>query len=500
MRRWGLILTLAVAGNAVAFAACDSGIERESNPRYYIPPDAEDEKRILTPDAVAPDADDDGSTDASDAGITDGGEGGVVFSTLATGSGFHTDPVVIGHGDHSCAVVGALADAGDAGDAGDARGTVWCWGANDHGQLGNGVSGDGLQTADLTTATKIAFDETGLPFEGIEELALSGWHSCARKKDTMFCWGQRYSGAQAEPSSALGPDRTRPRAIGNLDVARIAADGPHTCATKTNGKHVCFGHNTFNELGRGLATDVACTAPIFYAYAGNATHVCGGTLVEATNTIPKVGAITSGEIHACAMSGDRVHCWGNNQSGQLGRPGTQVGEITPQEVVIDPALLTPLDQVTALASGGKHSCAVRAGLVYCWGSNDAGQLGVPTATIATRASAAPVAGITNVVSVGVAERISCAVKSDKTVWCWGADIASLPDGGAIVSTPTPTQVKGAGGAGVLDMVESVAPGFRHVCVRRTDGSVWCWGKNDRGQLGNSTKVDSPFPVKVTGLP
>jgi alpha-tubulin suppressor-like RCC1 family protein len=492
MRRWGLVLTLAILGNALAFAACEDGIERDQNPRYYIPPDAEDERKVVQQDAPTSDANDSGNADA-DAGIVDA-EAGVVFPALATGSGFHTDQVVIGHGDHSCAVVGP------GGDAGDAGGTVWCWGANDHGQLGIGVTGDGLQTADQATATKIAFDETGLPFEGIDELALSGWHSCARKKDTMFCWGQRYSGAQAEPSSGLGPDRTRPRAIGNLDVVRIAADGPHSCATKANGKHVCFGHNTFNELGRGPVIDAVCTAPIFYAYAGNATHTCGGTLVEATNTIPKIGAITSGEIHGCAMSGDKVQCWGNNQSGQLGRPGTQVGEITPQEVVTDPALLTALDQVTALASGGKHSCAVRGGLVFCWGSNDAGQLGVPTATIAMRASAAAVAGITNVVSVGVAERISCAVKSDKTVWCWGADITSLPDGGAIVSTPTPTQVKGAGGAGVLDMVESVAPGFRHVCVRRSDSSVWCWGKNDRGQLGNTTKVDSPFPVKVTGLP
>ena len=102
------------------------------------------------------------------------------------------------------------------------------------------------------TATRVTIDETGLPFEGIEELALAPWHSCARKDDVLFCWGQRFSGAQAEPPSAIGPDRTRPRAIGNLDVVRIAADGPHTCALKTNGRHVCFGHSALNELGRSI--------------------------------------------------------------------------------------------------------------------------------------------------------------------------------------------------------------------------------------------------------
>jgi alpha-tubulin suppressor-like RCC1 family protein len=168
--------------------------------------------------------------------------------------------------------------------------------------------------------------------------------------------------------------------------------------------------------------------------------------------------------------------------------------------VTEPNLLTPLDGLSAIAAGGKHTCAVRQGTVYCWGTNDAGQLGVATGALPQRAFAAAVAGITNVASIGVAERVSCAVKSDKTVWCWGADIASLPDGGAIVSTPVPTQIKGPGGAGVLGDVVAVAPGFRHICARKTDGSVWCWGKNDRGQLGDGTKVDSPFPVKVTGLP
>ena len=109
-------------------------------------------------------------------------------------------------------------------------------------------------------------------------------------------------------------------------------------------------------------------------------------------------------------------------------------------------------------------------------------------------------GIANVASIGVAEQVTCAVRTDKTVWCWGADIASLPDGGAIVSTPVPTQIKGPAGVGVLSDVVAVAPGLRHVCARKADSTVWCWGKNDRGQLGDGTTVDSPFPVKVTGLP
>jgi alpha-tubulin suppressor-like RCC1 family protein len=61
-------------------------------------------------------------------------------------------------------------------------------------------------------------------------------------------------------------------------------------------------------------------------------------------------------------------------------------------------------------------------------------------------------------------------------------------------------VKGPLGVGLLNTIVAVAPGARHACARKNDGSVWCWGKNDRGQLGDGTKVDSLYPVKVTGLP
>ncbi|MBX3224103.1 MAG: hypothetical protein KF795_26545 [Labilithrix sp.] len=491
--RWGQALGIVIVLDALAFVACDE-IDRDPTTRYYIPPPADAEPDVQ---AFVDAGDADGAVD-DDGGAGDGGadadagvEAGPTGPLLATGSGFHPD-VAVGSGDHTCVVA-----------AGSAA-TMWCWGANDHGQLGLGTSGDGAFTADVATATRVTVDETGLAFEGIEELALGPWHSCARRQGVLFCWGQRYSGAQAEPPSALGPHRTRPRAIGNLDVARVAAGGPHTCVLKGNGRHVCFGHSTFNELGRAVVNDDTCAAPIFYDYHAVPTHTCSGTLVEASAipgaSPPKVRAVAAGEVHSCALAGDRVFCWGTNLGAQLGRPGTQSGELNPQEVVTDPNLLTPLDGVTAVASGGKHTCALRQGAVFCWGTNDAGQLGVASGVTPLRAFAAAVPQIATVTAIGVAEHVSCAVRADKTVWCWGADIASLPDGGAIVSTPTPTQIKGPGGAGVLSDVVEVAPGLRHVCARKSDSSVWCWGKNDRGQLGDGTTTDSPYPVRVAGLP
>ena len=476
----GPVATLAAVSG---FAAC-SGPERDAGPRFNFPVDAPEEDAVGESDGYVP---------PRDAGVdapfeADADAGPVVVRALATGSGDHPDPLV-GNGDHTCVIAGPTR-------------SLYCWGANDHGQIGNGKTGAATFVEDVPAATKITVDETGLPFDGLEEISLAAWHSCARQGDVSFCWGQRFSGAQAEPPANPNADRTAPRAIGNFDVARIGAGGAHTCALKTNGKIACFGHSTFNELGRPNAMDPACTAPIFYDYDVNPVHTCVGTLVEVTfAALPKTSVIVSGEVHSCALTDGRVSCWGSSTSGELGRPGTGPTELNAQTVVTDPAQLTPLTGVTALAGeGARHTCALRDAGVVCWGLNDVGQLGVDPVVSPTRSYAgAPVTGTAGALAVGVAEHVSCAVKSDATVVCWGADLAALGDGG-VGASAVPVTIKGPLGVGVLGNVAAVAPGVRHACALKKDGTVWCWGKNDRGQLGDGTKVDSAYPVKVTGLP
>lgn len=480
------LVLLLPAGVLLTFAACD-GPEREETARYYIPPppDAEDEDGAIVAEA------DGGVTDAADAGHeTEAGDADAEVDAGPSGARAIATGAGVGHGDHSCAI------------AGPDRG-VYCWGANDHAQLGLGTTGAGTTAADVLQATRIPLDETGLPLAGVDELAPAGWHTCARAGDVTFCWGQRLTGAQAEPPMTPNPERTRPRAIGNLDSRRLAAGGPHTCVLKTNGRVACFGHSTFNELGRANPDDVACTAPFFYDYHGNPTHTCSGTLVEAAVNVPNAVAVAAGEVHSCLLAGGRVHCWGTNLGAQLGRPGPQAGELNPQLVVTDPTLLTPLDQVVAIASAGaKHTCALRAGAVsvWCWGTNDRGQLGADPALLPQRVHAAAVPGLTGITSLGASDGLSCAVKNDGSAWCWGRNEAGQLGDGTTTDSFAPVQVKGPGGAGTLDKVTAIAPGVRHVCALRSDATVWCWGKNDRGQLGDGTTTDSAFPVKVAGLP
>lgn len=465
------------------FVACDGddgniyAPPRTTNP---VPVDASED---ATDDATIEDGGSDADVDAdADAEVPKG------ILALATGSGPHPD-ALIGYGDHSCAI------------AGSSR-SVYCWGANDHGQLGIGNTADGGATPlDVPSATRLVTDEQGLPFSGASELALAAWHGCARIDNGLYCWGQRFAGAQAEPPFSLNPDRLRPRLLGNVAIARVAAGGAHTCTLFAKGGIACFGHSSFNELGRPNTDDPACDAPIFYPYPNLVTHKCSGDIAPIGTTLPGVMDMASGELHTCAITNGKVRCWGTNGAGQLGKPGAGIAEATPLEVTID-SMLTPLTGVQKIASGGgKHTCALVSGAVWCWGSNASGELGVDPVAVPQRANAAALTGLSGVTTIGAADGVTCAVKTDGTVWCWGADdVGQLGDGVPKPNSPTPVQVKGTGGAGVLDNVRSVSPGKRHVCVVKNDETVWCWGKNDRGQVGDGSTTDAPYPVKVKGLP
>lgn len=476
----------AAGGCFVAFAlarlaaACDDGsdqtLEKPARPNNPVEGGADATE-------AAAETGTDGPSDApvdSDAPVVQGA------STIATGSSPHPD-AVIGNGDHTCVI------------AGPSR-SVYCWGANEHGQLGLGATLDaGVNVLeDSTTASRLAVDEQGIPLEGADEIALAGWHGCLRRANDVYCWGQRFSGAQAEPPYAMNPDRAKPRLIGNVPIARVVAGGPHTCVVRATGKLACFGLGAFGELGRATATP--CAAPIFYDYgASGVPHTCAGDLLDLAKPSGGVQALAAGEAHTCVVVGQKASCWGANDKGQLGT-GPGLASVDPAEVLTDAANKTPLAGVTAIsAGGGRHTCTLASGKPHCWGANEKGQLGTDPVATPSRSVAAPIA-LDGVASIAVADGITCVVTTSGEAMCWGADELGQLGDGDVVSKPTPVKVKGPGGLGVLNGVVAIAPGVRHVCALRTDASAWCWGKNDRGQLGDGTKVDSPYPVKVKGVP
>ena len=202
-------------------------------------------------------------------------------------------------------------------------------------------------------------------------------------------------------------------------------------------------------------------------------------------------SVAAGNGHTCAVtSAGVVWCWGANWAGQLG-DGTNTSRLTP--VSVSPRL-PPLD-VIAVTAGDGHTCAVtRAGAVWCWGDNRAGQLGDGTTT--TRPTPVAVSGLGDSVVVAVAAGWghTCAVTSAGAVLCWGSNADGQLGDGTTTDRLTPVVVSGLGNGAA-----AIAAAPRHTCAVTCAGGVWCWGWNGSGQLGDGTTTDALTPVAVSYL-
>ena len=237
--------------------------------------------------------------------------------------------------------------------------------------------------------------------------------------------------------------------------------------------------------GRCSVPDAACvlSARRYVQHAGSDSSAC---VARSCETNP-VAALAAGGTHACLRRLDgTVSCWGRNDDGQLG-DGTR----TPRALA---TAVSGLDDAMSIAAGDRHTCAVRmGGSVVCWGADDTGQIGDGGG--ARRLTATPVAGVTGARAVAAGDGFSCTLRSNGSVICWGAnDAGQIGSGAATVTAQPPTPV-----VGLPPDVQAIAARGRHACALDDAGAVWCWGANDKGQLGDGTTMDRPSPVSVPGL-
>lgn len=203
------------------------------------------------------------------------------------------------------------------------------------------------------------------------------------------------------------------------------------------------------------------------------------------SSLPVVAANATGN-HTCAVIPDgRVFCWGRDDAGQLGDGIATTNSATPVQVASLPPAL-------AIAAGGKHSCAIDTGLgVWCWGSDAFGELGDGT-TATRRLKPVHVAGIQGE-SISAGFHFTCAVTVARLVQCWGYNKYGELGDGTTTNASTPQTVKNLTG------VAMVATGAFHACAVLLNGAIFCWGQNAFGQLGTGTHTDSHVPVAVSGV-
>ncbi len=202
------------------------------------------------------------------------------------------------------------------------------------------------------------------------------------------------------------------------------------------------------------------------------------------STIPQ---ISGGGYHSLALKSDgTVWSWGRNNFGQLG-----IGKRSKRNT---PVQVKNLENVIAIANGTWHNMALKSdGTVWAWGRNNYGQIG--DGTFKNRKTPVQVKDLIDVVAIAGGYLHSLALKSDGTVWAWGSNWSGQLGNEAIVgASEVPIQVNS------LSNISTIACGGDHsIAIRSSDGTIWAWGNNYYGQLGNGLSVNSTSPVLVSGL-
>ena len=394
-------------------------------------------------------------------------------------------------------------------------GGVFCTGRNEYGQVGDG-----------TTLSRSGFVSVVGLDSHVTDIVAGAAHACAlTDQGGMMCWGLNLSGQLGNNSGSIF--HSTPIGVSGLasGVKDITAGSTHTCAVLESGGAMCWGENTYGQLGNGTtngsSTPVAVndlqdaleiSAGGIYSCDGSGHHTCAltstggvkcwgmnyygqlGNGEELSRSQPEqvigletgVSSVVTGGTHTCALlSSGGMKCWGNNQFGQLGEAGTVLKSSLPVDV-IDPG-----NDIERIYANAFQTCASSSGGgLKCWGRNHHGQLGdgtpfdrnLPVDVFALE-------GDIQYVAPGYSH--TCAAMLTGETYCWGRNFQGELSDGADTMSYIPLDVAWSG-----ETFTAIDFWYMHNCAITTGGTVKCWGRNDFGQLGDGSTTDRTLPVDL----
>jgi alpha-tubulin suppressor-like RCC1 family protein len=294
-------------------------------------------------------------------------------------------------------------------------GTVFCWGSNASAQIGNGSPGSTIAAPSQVTG-----------LTGVTAISAGTEHTCARKSDgTIWCWG---SGPDGELGDGVCHDYTAgcasavpgpTQAVGVANATEIYAAISHTCALISDGTLMCWGDNTYGQLGGVSLLGTRTSTPIAVPNLKEVAHLAMG---DSNQT--------------CVILTDgTVKCWGRNLNCSLGTsPNLDMSNT--------PTLVPGLSGIRTIALDYDHACVVGSnGALLCWGDNATGQLGNGTTTSGC-AQAAP-CGVDRVSAVGIGGNSACAILTNGVLVCWGYNSNGQVGDGTTTKHYTPIVVPGS---------------------------------------------------------
>jgi alpha-tubulin suppressor-like RCC1 family protein len=347
-----------------------------------------------------------------------------------------------------------------AGSSGSA-GRVLAWGFNNAGQLGNGT------TTDSSTPVQISLP----PSITLASVAGGVFHSLAvTSTGKVLAWGLNSSGQLGNGTTTNSSTPVSVSLPSGTTVTAIAAGFSHSLALTSAGQVLAWGDNTYGQLGNGTTASSSTPVQVSLPSGTNAT------------------AIASGLYQSMALtSTGKVLTWGYNLNGQLGN-GTILNSSTPV-----PVSLPPGTTVTGIAGGYLHSLALTSsGQVLAWGDNSTGQLGNGTNTNSTIPVQVSLPSGTIATAVSSGRYFSLALTSAGQVLAWGQGNHGQLGNGSFVPSTTPVVVSTPSGT----FISAIACGGFHSLALTSTRQVLAWGLNGSGQLGNGTISDSATPIAV----
>lgn len=382
-----------------------------------------------------------------------------------------------------------------------ADGTVWTWGRNEYGQLGDGTIGDSYSKSIPVPV----LNDDSTRFDGVVSAGLGYSHAVALKTDgTVWSWGENYNNQRGDGTAFSGPVAHPVQVLSGYQtpltgIVAISVGENHTQAIKADGTLWAWGDSGYGQVGDGYTIDRYWAVQVRQAD---------------TSPFTDAVAVEAGKSHTLALRSDgTVWAWGYNGSGQLG-DGQSCGSgncVSPVQVVN--ADLSPFTGVVDIAVGYEHSLALKAdGTLWAWGNNFHGELGDGTNSRrynpvqVVNADSSSFTGVADIVSTSE-NSFSVALKADGTVWTWGYNDNGQLGDGTTMERWNPVQVVNPDSSPFADVAAAAAKnGAQHTLARKMDGTLWAWGNAYFGQLGNGGSggqpynydagIDQPNPVPV----